>query len=286
MVIKKIISRSFLTVGALALAIGTPSTSFAQDTLPRDNGVHFYHNSPRYRESEGHPLRLLAYALHPFGWAAREAAIRPISAFMASNPFNRSLFGYREPFDYRESVCFDPMGSVPDCNNVAPYNSLSAGPSALIHGRGDGSGGGHGLYGSGIGGGIGDGDGSWLSERQVYIPDIAFDYNQSKLNALGRGRVRQVSQLLASVPSLGISVEGHADVRGGDKYNTALGMKRAQRVIKELIELGIAADRLSPATFGEKRPIFAEGSEWAYAVNRRVQFSVRGEGGPEVAVEE
>lgn len=247
----------------------------AQDLLPEDNGVHFYHGSPRYRESEGHPLRLLAYALHPFGWGVRELAIRPISAFVSSNPFNRSLFGFREPYDYREAVCFDTVGAIPDCKTIPPWNSLSAGPGSLVSGaNGSGSGSGRGkggMYGGSL---VGDG----LSERQVYIPDIAFDYNKSSLNALGLGRVRQVSQLLKSVPGLSIVVEGHADVRGGDKYNENLGMKRAQRVIGELVKLGISADRLSPATYGEKSPIFAEGAEWAYAVNRRVQFSAGGGG--------
>ena len=50
----------------------------AQDQLPYDNGLATYHTAPRYRESESHPLRIVAYALHPIGWALREGVFRPL----------------------------------------------------------------------------------------------------------------------------------------------------------------------------------------------------------------
>ncbi|MCB0311192.1 MAG: hypothetical protein KDD42_08150, partial [Bdellovibrionales bacterium] len=50
----------------------------AQDQLPYDNGLSTYHSAPRYRESESHPLRVLAYVVHPVGWLAREVIFRPL----------------------------------------------------------------------------------------------------------------------------------------------------------------------------------------------------------------
>ena len=76
-------------------------------------------------------------------------------------------------------------------------------------------------------------------EQQIFFPDVAFDFDDGSLNALGRGRVRQIAQLLASVPSLKVVVEGHTDAKGTDEYNQRLGEKRAQAVISELSELGI-----------------------------------------------
>jgi len=254
MVRKRLTGKNFIALGAALLFVGFGASASAQDLYPRDNGIFSYHESPRYRASEEHPLRLAAYLLHPVGWLVREGITRPWSSFAAGSRFNRSFFGFREPFDYRETICFDANGAIPDCKAVAPLNAINGFAGPLV-----------------------DGD-SQVSERQVYIPDIAFDFNRSTLNALGKGRVRQVAQLLSSVPDLDIVVEGHADVRGSDKYNQNLGLKRAKRVMKELAELGVDPARLAPKTYGESRPVFAEGEEWAYAVNRRVQFTVGGAG--------
>ena len=104
-----------------------------------------------------------------------------------------------------------------------------------------------------------------------------FEFDKSNLTDLGRGRVRQIAQLLGSVPSLTVVVEGHADYKGTDEYNMSLGERRAQAVVDELAGLGIDPARLSGISYGESKPIFTEEEDWARAVNRRVQFSVQGE---------
>jgi len=239
----------------LVLSLG--SSVSAQDLLPDDNGIFNYHRAPDYRESESHPLRTVAYVLHPVGWVLREAFYRPWSAFAASSEFTRSFFGYRDPYSFRaDKLCFHNGEEVPDCASVAPYNSI--GSSSVEDGSTDGE----------------------SAERQVYFPDVNFEYDQAELTALGKGRVRQAAQLLASVPNVNIVVEGHTDDRGTDEYNMSLGSRRAESVVKELTELGIDPGRISPVSYGESRPVFAEGEEWAWAVNRRVQFSVQGEAAP------
>ncbi len=253
----KVIRALFL---ASLLLFGFIPYSFAQDELPEDNGIFGYHEAPRYRDSESHPLRVVAYVLHPVGWVLREAIFRPWSAFAGSTRFTRSFFGFREPYDYRDPICFDASDQIPDCHSMAPYNALATGPR--VEGEGDG-----------------DQTASLLSERQIYFPDINFEFDKSNLTELGRGRVRQIAQLLASVPSLKVVVEGHADYKGTDEYNLALGSRRAEAVMKELTELGVDPARMSPISYGESKPIFAEEEDWARAANRRVQFTVEGAGG-------
>ena len=240
----------------------------AQDLLPRDNTIFTYHRTPRYRPSESHPLRTFAYMLHPIGWVLNEAIYRPMSSFVSSTEFNRSFFGYREPFDYREPECFSSSDSVPDCKQLPPLMNI-------------------GKYKN-----VGDVNSNSDSERvavsanQVFFPDINFDFNKATLNEVGKGRVRQVSQLLSSAPALSVVVEGHADYKGTDEYNIKLGEKRAQAVISELVELGIDTSRLSPISYGEGKPVYTEEEDWARAVNRRVQFSVKGQAPQETAAVE
>jgi Outer membrane protein and related peptidoglycan-associated (lipo)proteins len=205
------------------------------------------------------PLRILGYTLHPIGWILREGIFRPISYGVSSTEFTRSFFGYRYPYDFRESVCFNTSGAIPNCNEVPPVSMINAQfPKGAANEKEVSS------------------EAKMVdSSSQVYFPDVAFDFNKSSLNALGKGRVRQIAQLLSSVPTLEIVVEGHADPRGSDEYNKKLGDGRANAVIKELTELGIDASRLSPVSRGESEPIFTEEADWAYAVNRRVKFSVK-----------
>ncbi len=164
----------------VGLSFGFVSTSSAQDLLPEDNGIFTYHQPPRWRESESHPIRFVSYIAHPVGWVLREGIFRPFSALAASTRFTRSFMGYREPFDFRNPICFKGAEEIPDCKQVPPYNSIGMGkeepaeePAAMVS-----------------------------TERQVFFPDVNFDFDKASLNDLGRGRVRQVAQLLASVPSV------------------------------------------------------------------------------------
>lgn len=230
----------------------------AQEMIPNTRSSIFtYHQPPRYRESESHPLRIVAYALHPIGWVLREGIFRPISSFAGSSEATKEIMGFREPFDFRETDCFRNTG-VPDCWSVAPFNTIvknSGGDGMEFDDTSDSA-------------------SVVSSERQVFIPDINFDYNSSRLNSLGQGRVRQISKFLASVPELTVVIEGHTDYKGTDAYNNKLGNMRAQVVIKELADLGVDRSRMSAISYGESRPIFTEEEDWARAVNRRVQFSI------------
>lgn len=256
-------SKKFLVAIVLAVSFATPVA--AQDLLPRDNGLWDYHSSPRWRETESHPLRVLAYPFHAVGWVAREFIFRPFSAFAGSTEVTRSVMGFREPYDYREPLCFFDSDKVPDCRTIAPYSQFSDGASNVVE--------------TTEGMGVDDTASAAVSgERQVFFPDVNFEFDKSELNALGRGRVRQIAQLLASVPSVKVVVEGHTDNVGSDEYNTTLSQRRGAAVMQELSELGIDPARMETANKGEGEPIFSEDDDWAHAVNRRVEFSVQGNG--------
>ena len=240
---------AFILTGLICLAWS--QQVLAQDLLPADNGLATYHTAPRYRESESHPYRVLAYIVHPIGWIAREAIFRPLSYFASATEETRSVMGYREPFDYRQPECFSADDSIPDCRAVPPFN-YDTSP------------------------GLGDKEETVAREvvREVYFPDVNFDFDVRKLNDLGRGQVHRVKLMLDKEPGLRIILQGHADYKGGDEYNQKLGMDRAEAVKQELLALGMSPERLSTVTFGKTQPIFSEQENWARAVNRRVQVEV------------
>lgn len=234
--------------------------ALAQDVLPYDNGLATYHTAPRYRESESHPFRVLAYVVHPVGWLSRELIFRPLSYFASSTEETRSVMGYREPFDYRQPECFSADDSIPDCRAVSPFN-YDSGP--LVQD-----------------------EQPVLREtvvREVYFPDVNFDFDVRKLNDLGKGQVRRIKAMLDKEPGVKVVLQGHTDYKGADGYNQKLGMDRSDAVRQELLALGVGQDRVSSVTFGKSQPIFSEQENWARAVNRRVQVQVDSSNPPAAA---
>lgn len=237
------------SVVAVVLAAFIGGNAMAQDYLPADNGLATYHTEPRYRQSESHPLRVVAYVLHPVGWLLREVIFRPFSYFASSTETTRSVMGFREPFDYRQPECFSSDDSAPDCRSLRPYNYEGEAAQS-------------------------DDDqpetAAVIAKSEMLFADINFDFDKRQLSDLGKGRVRQLADLLSQHKDVKVVLEGNADYVGNEKYNEKLGMDRTEAVRSELVALGVSADRLSSVTFGESNPIYADEQPWARAVNRRV----------------
>jgi peptidoglycan-associated lipoprotein len=69
-----------------------------------------------------------------------------------------------------------------------------------------------------------------------------------------------------------VSIEGHADSRGTNEYNLALGERRAAAVKDYLVSLGIAADRMLNVSKGEETPVCIDENETCWSQNRRGTF--------------
>ncbi|MEO7085303.1 MAG: OmpA family protein [Gemmatimonadaceae bacterium] len=76
----------------------------------------------------------------------------------------------------------------------------------------------------------------------------------------------------------------HADERGSDEYNLALGMRRASVVKQFLVQRGIDAGRLETISNGEERPVCQDHDESCWSKNRRDEFTVTTGGDRIVAV--
>ena len=110
--------------------------------------------------------------------------------------------------------------------------------------------------------------------EKVVFSDVAFRFNSAELTDLGKGKVYLTAQKLKEKSDIAVVIEGHADYVGSEGYNQRLGLRRADKVMKELAQLGIEPARMSAASFGESKPIVEEKTDWARAVNRRVEFRI------------
>jgi peptidoglycan-associated lipoprotein len=103
---------------------------------------------------------------------------------------------------------------------------------------------------------------------------IHFDFDESDLRDDARARLDAKLPILLANPGVRLRISGHADERGSDEYNLALGQRRAAAAKRYLTERGVADGRIETVSFGEEQPIAGGGDESAYAANRRAEFDI------------
>lgn len=103
---------------------------------------------------------------------------------------------------------------------------------------------------------------------------IHFDYDQSAIRSEDAALLARKADIMRVNPNVRIRVVGHADERGSDEYNLALGMRRATAAKDYLVRLGIDAGRIETASLGEEVPLDAASNEQAWAMNRRGEFEM------------
>lgn len=112
------------------------------------------------------------------------------------------------------------------------------------------------------------------SERSIIANVIYFDLDESNLADESRSALEAKAPVLLRHPNLRIRITGHADERGSDEYNLALGLRRAAEAKRYLAALGIVEDRVEIVTLGEERPAVEGSTEEAWALNRRAEFEI------------
>jgi peptidoglycan-associated lipoprotein len=107
---------------------------------------------------------------------------------------------------------------------------------------------------------------------QQMVP-ILFDYDKSNIRPGEESKLLSAAAWLKQNATLRFEIQGHADERGGQEYNIALGDERAAAVKRYLAGQGIAENRMTTASYGEERPICREQTEGCFQENRRAAFT-------------
>lgn len=107
------------------------------------------------------------------------------------------------------------------------------------------------------------------------LRDIHFDFDRAAFRAEDVRVLDANARWLAANPGTLILIEGHADERGTNEYNLALGESRARATREQLVARGVAASRITLVSYGEERPLCRQTSEACWAQNRRAHFLVK-----------
>ncbi len=117
-----------------------------------------------------------------------------------------------------------------------------------------------------------------LTDAEVFtemIKDVFFDYDSYELREDARQTLIQNARALNERRNIRFTIEGHCDERGSEKYNLALGDRRASAAKEFLIAQGVDPARIDTVSYGEERP-FAQGhDEESWKQNRCAHFVMR-----------
>ena len=116
-----------------------------------------------------------------------------------------------------------------------------------------------------------------LNQRLAKLEDALFDYDKSTIRTDAtvalRDDVNVIRGILADYPSQKLLIEGHADERGSQEYNLALGDKRARSVEEFLSQMGIPSAQLTVISYGKERPVCTDETEACWQRNRRAHVT-------------
>jgi peptidoglycan-associated lipoprotein len=116
-----------------------------------------------------------------------------------------------------------------------------------------------------------------LNDRLAKMEDALFDYDKSTIRADASTALKDdvgvIRDILAAYPSQKLLIEGHADERGSEEYNLALGDRRAQSVKDFLTSMGIPDVQLTLISYGKERPVCSDETEACWQRNRRAHVT-------------
>ena len=107
------------------------------------------------------------------------------------------------------------------------------------------------------------------------LKDIHFDFDKYDIRP-GDAKILDANGAwLKQAASNLVLIEGHADERGTNEYNLALGERRAKATMNYLVSQGIQASRMTIISYGEERPACTDKNESCWSKNRRAHFLVK-----------
>jgi outer membrane protein OmpA-like peptidoglycan-associated protein len=117
--------------------------------------------------------------------------------------------------------------------------------------------------------------------RSFVIKHIYYDFDKAYIREDAEAPLAQLIKILVDNDDLVVEIGSHTDARGTDRYNIRLSARRAESVVKYLINQGIDPNRLQAKGYGETQPTNdcvdeIPCTEEQHQRNRRTEFRVVG----------
>ncbi|MFZ0663040.1 MAG: OmpA family protein [Acidobacteriaceae bacterium] len=111
----------------------------------------------------------------------------------------------------------------------------------------------------------------------VNMGDVLFGIAKADLRSPAKIALARLSGILASYPSLRLSIEGYTDSTGSEAFNQKLSEQRADSVQAFLTTLGVPLDSMTATGLGPANPVADNSTAAGRQKNRRVEIVISGE---------
>jgi peptidoglycan-associated lipoprotein len=110
---------------------------------------------------------------------------------------------------------------------------------------------------------------------ETNVKDVYFDYDKYEIRPDAEAVLQANARALGERSGIRFTIEGHCDERGSEKYNLALGDRRANAVREYMLKLGVSPERIDTVSYGKERPTCTEHTEECWQQNRKGHFLIR-----------
>ncbi|MHC1705689.1 MAG: OmpA family protein [Tenuifilaceae bacterium] len=114
------------------------------------------------------------------------------------------------------------------------------------------------------------------AQTSITLNNITFEKNSSDLNEASFSELNRVVSLIQDNTNLIVEISAHTDDAGSDQYNLVLSERRADSVVKYLVENNVPVIQLVAKGYGESVPVVPNTTDENRAQNRRVEFKIIG----------
>jgi outer membrane protein OmpA-like peptidoglycan-associated protein len=113
------------------------------------------------------------------------------------------------------------------------------------------------------------------NDRIVLEESVLFESERARVRHDAQPLLKVIVTLYKQHPEwIKLRIEGHADLQGSAEFNQELSERRANNVMRALVDLGIPAAMIESVGFGSSRPRDLRAGQQGDARNRRVEFVV------------
>lgn len=103
---------------------------------------------------------------------------------------------------------------------------------------------------------------------------LLFKTGSATLEPQSQEQLKNIAEILKAHPSVNVKLGGYTDNTGSAATNQKLSGERAASVKTELVNMGIATDRLETEGYGQEHPVASNDTEEGRAQNRRISIRV------------
>ena len=123
-----------------------------------------------------------------------------------------------------------------------------------------------------------------IPDKPIVLEGILYEFDSAELTSAAKESLDAgLYAIMVENPQIIIELSSHTDAKGSDDYNLKLSQRRAESVVRYLIDRGIMKERLVDKGYGETLPVapntLPDGSDnpEGRKLNRRTEFKIIGE---------